>query len=346
MTFTRPEFMWLMLTIPLAAALMWLSDRARVSRLTKHAGRLLLEATGSAVDRRIRTLKRVLELLSLALLILAVAGPSYGTELVPELDTGVDIMLVVDVSQSMLATDIKPSRLEAVRLSIEDLLSTLRGERVGLVAFSGTAYTQCPLTSDYSAFMLYVRDLSVESIPRGGTNLEQALSTAVQSLRGNEDRPRAIILMSDGENHEGDPIAGAELAASNGISIYTVGVGTPDGELIPVVDNYGRQTFLQSDDGRIVKSELDEALLKDIARIGGGTYSRATQTDLGLTEIYQEFISTLWDDADATTASTGVDQETGVRVRRAPVDRYYIPLLAAIMLLSCDLLIRERRRAA
>lgn len=346
MTFTRPEFIWMILIVPLAATLMWLSDRARLSRLTKHAGRLLLEATGTAVDHRTRILKRGLVLLSLALLVLAAAGPSYGTELVPEPDRGVDIILVVDVSQSMLATDIKPSRLEAVRLSIEDLVSTLLGERVGLVAFSGTAYTQCPLTSDYSAFMLYVRDLSVESIPRGGTNLEQALNAAIQSLGGNEDRPRAIILMSDGENHEGDPIAGAKLAASNGISIYTVGVGTPDGELIPILDDYGRQTFLQSGDGLIVKSELDEALLKDVARIGSGRYSRATETDLGLTDIYQEFIATLSDDVDAIISSTGLDQENGVRVRRAPVDRYYISLLAAIVLLLCDLLVHERRRVA
>lgn len=343
MTFARPEFIWLILAVPLVAALMRLSDLAQSSRLSRYSGPLMSKATSAAINARMRAAKRVLILLSLALMALAAAGPSYGTALVYEPDAGVDIMLAVDVSRSMLAQDILPSRLEAVRLSIEDLVRNLRGERIGLVAFSGTAFTQCPLTSDYSAFLLYVRDLSVESIPRGGTNLEQALATATKSLGDSGDRPRIIILLSDGENHEGDPVAAAKLAAKQGITIYTIGVGTPEGEIIPIVDEYGRLSYVQTDDGRIVKSQLDEVLLQEIARIGGGMYHRAVQTDLGLSEIYREFIASLGAGSTGGSADS-LQANTGPRARTVPIDRYYVPLLAAIALLSCELLTVERRK--
>lgn len=342
MTLARPEFVWLILTVPLAALLMRVSDRMRLSRLSKHSGPLMAQAASTAINPRARAAKRSLLLVALALLAITAAGPSYGTALVPESDAGVDIMLVVDVSRSMLASDILPSRLEATRLSIQDLTRSLRGERIGLVAFSGTAFTQCPLTSDYSAFLLYVRDLSVASIPRGGTNLEQALAIAAESLGNEGDRPRVIILLSDGENHEGDPVAAARLAADHGIAIYTVGVGTPEGEIIPVVDEYGRQSYIQTDDGRIVKSELDEALMQEIARVGGGNYRRAVQTDFGLTSIYAELITSLRSDAIDSMGVSSTD--TGMRMRNVPVDRYYIPLFIVIVLLSLDLLVAERRR--
>lgn len=343
MTFARPELLWLILAVPFAYVLMRLSDRAQLSRLSKYSGPLIAEAANAAINPRGRAVKRAFLLITLALLALSAAGPSYGTTQVPEFDAGVDIMLAVDVSRSMLANDILPSRLEAARLSIQDLTRNLRGERIGLVAFSGTAFTLCPLTSDYSAFLLYLRDLSVESIPRGGTNLEQALTTAVRSLDGDGDRPRIIILLSDGENHEGNPIAAARLAADRGITIYTVGVGTLEGEIIPIVDEYGRQSYLQTSDGRIVKSELHESLLQEIAHIGGGEYRRAVQADFGLTEIYDAFIASL---RGETADSVDVSQsDARVRARNVPVDRYYIPLFATVALICCELLIAERRRS-
>ncbi|NLU42248.1 MAG: VWA domain-containing protein [Firmicutes bacterium] len=345
MTLARPEFMWLMLLIPAAAVLMWLSDQAKRTRVSRHGGPLLARTVNSSVDHWIKLLKRVMLLTSLALLVLAIAGPSYGTELIPEIDIGVDIMLVVDVSKSMLATDILPSRLESVRLSIQDLVRNLRGERIGLVAFSGTAFVQCPLTSDYSAFLMYARDLSVASIPRGGTNIEQALMTAVGALDRDENRSRVIILLSDGENHEGDPIAGAEYALSKGMAVYVVGIGSLEGEIIPVVDDLGRQTYLRTEDGQVVKSSLDENLLADIARAGGGRYSRASQTDLGLLRVYDEYIDTLSTDLGyGVTAQAGPHAEGGQRMRSVPVDRYYIPLLIAVVLLACEMVISERRR--
>ena len=152
MTLARAEFLWLMMLIPATAMLMWLSDRAKRSRVSRRGGPLLVRAVYSSVDHSVKLVKRVMLLTSLALLVLAIAGPSYGTELIPEADIGVDIMLVVDVSKSMLATDILPSRLESVRLSVQDLVRNLCGERIGLVAFSGTAFVKCPLTSDYSAY--------------------------------------------------------------------------------------------------------------------------------------------------------------------------------------------------
>ncbi len=344
MTLARPEFMWLMLLIPATALLMWLSDRAKRSRVSRHGGPLLTRAVDSSVDHSIKLLRRVMLLTSLALLVLAIAGPSFGTELIPEADIGVDIMLVIDVSKSMLATDILPSRLESVRLSVQDLIRNLRGERIGLVAFSGTAFVQCPLTSDYSAFMMYARDLSADSIPRGGTNLEQALITAVEALDRDEDRSRVIILLSDGENHEGDAVAGAEYASDRGIAVYVVGIGSLEGEIIPVIDDFGRQTYLRTEDGQVVKSSLDEKLLADIARTGGGRYSRASQTDLGLLGIYNDYIETLSTELgyDAT-AQAGPQAEGGQRMRRVPVDRYYIPLFAALVLLACEMAISERR---
>jgi Ca-activated chloride channel family protein len=337
--------MWMMVAVPATAMLMWLSDRAKRSRVSRHGGPLLAKTVDSSVDHSIKLLKRTMLLTSLALLVLAAAGPSYGTELIPETDIGVDIMLAVDVSKSMLAADILPSRLEAVRLSIQDLVRNLRGERIGLIAFSGTSFVQCPLTSDYSAYMMYARDLAVDSIPRGGTNIERALVAAVEALDGDEHRSGVIILLSDGENHEGNPIEGVEYASSKGIAVYVVGIGSLEGEIIPVVDDMGRQTYLRTKDGQVVKSSLDERLLADIARTGGGKYSRASQTDLGLLRIYDEYIDTLLAGMRNETAAQAVSQvERGQRMRSVPVDRYYIPLLVAVVLLACEMVISERRR--
>jgi Ca-activated chloride channel family protein len=345
MTLARAEFMWLMMLIPATAMLMWLSDRAKRSRVSRRGGPLLVRAVYSSVDHSVKLVKRVMLLTSLALLVLAIAGPSYGTELIPEADIGVDIMLVVDVSKSMLATDILPSRLESVRLSVQDLVRNLRGERIGLVAFSGTAFVQCPLTSDYSAYMMYARDLSVDSIPRGGTNIERALVTAVEALDRDEERSRVIMLLSDGENHEGDPVAGAKHASDKGIAVYVVGIGSLEGEIIPVVDDFGRHTYLRTEDGQVVKSSLDEKLLVDIARAGGGRYSRASQTDLGLLRIYGEYIDTLSTDLGrGATAQADLQIEGRQRMRSVPIDRYYIPLLIAVVLLACEMAISERRR--
>jgi Ca-activated chloride channel family protein len=237
--------------------------------------------------------RQILMTLGFCFLVLALARPQWGSRWEQMKRRGLDILIALDVSKSMLSEDIKPSRLERSRLAIKDFIKGLKGDRVGLITFSGDAYLACPLTSDYAGFNLTLDDISVKMIGLGGTDISRAIREARKAYAGAAGKHKILIIITDGENHEGDHVAEAQKAAKdNQIHIYTIGVGTPEGELIPVKDS-NQGSFLKSKEGLVVKSRLDETTLEKITTASDGAYLRSAPTEFGLEALYRKKLSLL-----------------------------------------------------
>lgn len=219
------------------------------------------------------------------LLIFGLANPQIGSKLEKVERQGVDLMIALDVSNSMLAEDIKPNRLERAKRAISKLVDNLQGDRIGIVVFAGRAYTQLPITSDYSAAKLFINTIDTDVVPTQGTSIGQAINLSMEAFEKSEHE-KAIIVITDGEDHEDDPVAAAEEAVKNGVSIYTIGIGLPEGAPIPVYSN-GRQTGFKKDmSGKTVVTKLDEITLQKVAAAGKGIYVRANNTTAGLKDVF------------------------------------------------------------
>jgi Ca-activated chloride channel family protein len=246
--------------------------------------------------------------------------------------TGLDILVAIDVSKSMLARDVKPNRLERSKLAVKDLVKKLNGDRIGLIAFAGTAFLQCPLTIDYNGFLLTLDDLNTETIPRPGTSISGAIREAVDTLKGADKKFKVLVLITDGEELEGSAMNAAAEAAQQGVRIYCVGVGSADGELIPAIDEQGQKAYLADKQGQVVKTRLNEELLKRVAVATGGSYVHATQSDFGLILLYDKVISKL------------EKRELESKMKRNYKERYQIFLALAVALLLLESLFSERKR--
>lgn len=233
-------------------------------------------------------LKLILWNIAMIILTIAMANPQIGTKLVKAKQKGIDMMICLDVSNSMLAEDVKPNRLENAKLAIRKLVEQLQGDRIGIIVFAGKAYIQLPITSDYAAAEMFINNINTRLIPTQGTALAQAISMAKASLQS-ETRSKAIILITDGEDHEGDVLTEAEKAAAEGIRIYTIGIGTPEGSPIPIVNEKGEITGYKKDaQGNTIITRLDEITLQKVASTGQGIYIRAQNTNQALRKIFEE----------------------------------------------------------
>lgn len=230
--------------------------------------------------------KAVFSILAVFFMILALTQPRWGYEWKDLTQEGVDIIVALDVSASMLAEDIKPNRLSRAKRKISDLLEMLDGDRIGLVAFAGTAFVQCPLTLDYSAAKLFLDATDTDLISAQGTALAAAIRKSVSAFRAEDDKSKAIILITDGENQSGDPLKVAKWAGEQGIKIFTIGIGKDSGAPIPDADG----GFKKDAEGEIVLTRLDETTLQKIALETGGVYVRSVTGDLDLNKIYLENI--------------------------------------------------------
>src|SRR5262249_22168458 len=224
-----------------------------------------------------------------ALLVVALAGPMWGFRWEQVKRQGIDLVIALDTSRSMLATDVKPDRLARAQLTVRDLVAATRGDRLALVPFAGSAFRQGPLALDRAAFRETLDAIQVGIIPRGGTALAAAIDTSLQAFEGRQGNNQAIVLITDGESHEGDLDGAIKRAKERAVRIFTVGIGTPEGELIPG-ENGG---FFKDRQGQVVKSRLDEATLERIAVDTGGVYLRAAGAGLRLAELYRDHIATL-----------------------------------------------------
>ena len=336
LNFGAPLWLWALLVVPALAALFFRAERQSARRLAKliQAPRLRQQLAGVANALR-RRLRYAFLLLGLTGLILTAAQPRWGYETRETHRRGLDLVVIADVSKSMLATDIVPDRLTREKLAIDDLICQLQGDRVGLVAFAGSAFLQAPLTIDYDAVLGSVAELDTELIPRGGTNLGGAIDLALEAFGKNEAGNRAIVLLSDGEaTVEGEQASGVEAAkraVTAGARVFTVGFGTPEGSLIPLPG--GRKgDFVRDEDGKIVRSRLDEAALNEIARAGNGSYLRFTSGEATMRTLIQDGLSQL---------KAG---EIDARTARRPIERYQWPLAFALTCIVLSILLGERRR--
>ncbi len=324
---------WAWVVVALLGFWAW-AFRNRRQALERLADAGLLPQLAEQVDQISRTLKAAIVTLGAFFLLLALIGPQWGFRWQAIRRRGVDLVIALDVSKSMLAQDLKPSRLDRAKLAIQELLPMMKGDRIGLVAFAGTSFVQCPLTVDYGALLLTLDELDTDSIPRGGTAIANAIRDSLKVFASSAPDSRALILMTDGESHEGDSMSAAKEAAKQGVKIFTVGVGTPDGELVPITDAQGNQTFLKDREGRTVKSRLEEGLLQQIALETGGSYIRATPASFGLDLLYRDRIATLHQHAFEST----MKQQHELRFQWA--------LAVALCLLVCEPLISDRRRVS
>jgi Ca-activated chloride channel family protein len=319
--------------LALALFLIWSFKRKQVL-LAQFATSELLTRLMSHVSLRAQRIKALLIVLAASLLVIALAQPKWGYTWETVQRHGVDVVVAVDISRSMLATDIKPTRLDRAKRSLLDLLHIMDGDRIGLVAFSGAAFVLCPLTLDYGAAKMFVDDLSPQLISRGGTRIGDAIRKAVSTFEGQDKRYRALILITDGEDHDSDPIGAAEFAKQHGVRIFCIGIGTPDGSPIQVVDGVGKSTYLKDARGDVVLSKLDEQTLKKIAFITGGAYVAASGTGIELDTIYRDRIATM----------QGRELESTRRKRY--VHRFQWPLAAATFLIIIEAIMNDRARRA
>ena len=211
-------------------------------------------------------------LLSMVMLVFAASGPQIGTRLAPLDRKGVDLVFSIDVSTSMNAEDVKPSRLEKAKFEISQMIRQLKGDRVALIVFAGSSHMYLPLTTDYEAARLFLDKIDTQMIPTQGTALSSALQTGLSAFTEDDSKYKVLVLVTDGEDHEGQAIDLAKQAASRGMIIHTVGVGTASGSLIPVIDKQGIRDYKRDGSGKLITSVINEAILNDIANAGNGTY--------------------------------------------------------------------------
>ena len=278
--FANSEYLYLLLLIPLLAILYALVARRRRHLLAKFGNLELLKGLMPDFSRGRLRLKFVLYLLAFACVVLAAARPQFGSKLREEKSKGVEMMLVVDVSNSMLAEDFEPNRLERTKYAIGKLFEGLQQERVGLVAFAGEPKVQLPITSDYRMAQAFAKRLSPTLVGEQGTAIGKALQLATLSFSSQSEQSRVIVLITDGENHEDDAIEAARIAKEQGIRIYTIGIGTPEGAPIQIDGE-----FVKDENDEMVVSKLNEQMLEQIASITEGAYVRATKQSIGLDEI-------------------------------------------------------------
>jgi Ca-activated chloride channel family protein len=282
----QPLYLLLILLIPLMFIAYWLMRRWRKRRIARFGDPDLVSSLAPLVPRRKGWLK--LTLLSLALLFFAIgmARPQLGAILKEKQVKGAEIMVVLDVSNSMLAEDYSPNRLERAKLAISKLVDELQGDRIGLIIFAGESFVQLPVTSDYVSAKIFLNSITTESVPVQGTAMGDAIRTAIKSFTSESENSRAIILITDGENHEDDPVSAAKDAVDMGARVFCIGVGSPEGKPIPMDGG-----LLKDNDGNIVVTRLDEKTLRDVASAGRGLYVRAGNTEFGLNPVIDEIRS-------------------------------------------------------
>lgn len=325
--FANPQYLWLLLAIPVLVVLFGLAAHGRSRRLARFGRPELLEELMPEVSTGRVTLKFILFCLAVALIVLAAARPQFGSKLREEKAQGIEMMLTVDVSNSMLAEDFQPNRLERTKYAIGKLFEGLKQDRVGLVVFAGEPKVQLPITSDYRMAKAFARKIDPSLVSIQGTAIGKALEQALLAFSSDTEQShgRVIILITDGENHDDDALAVAERAAGMGVKIFTIGIGTPEGAPIQIGGE-----FIKDENGEMVVSKLNEEMLARIAEITGGAYVRSTTQSIGLDEVVKTI-----NEMEQTELSTVRFEEFN--------EQYQYLLIAALVLLLAEFLLLDRR---
>lgn len=324
---------WLWL-VPALISVYWLAGRSRERALKRFASKDALKEISGTFDPGKRKRKNILLVAAVLVTVIALMRPQWGFKWQEVTREGLEIMIALDTSNSMLAEDVKPNRLSRAKLAIMDLVKKLKGDRIGLVVFSGTAFLQCPLTVDYDGFLLSLDDVDVDSIPVGGTSISKAIYKSIESFEGGKSQEKILIVITDGEDLEGGVDAAIQKARAYGVKIFCVGIGSKEGEFIPVNVSGGQKRFLKGPDGNVVKTRLMEEPLQRMALETGGMYVRATGAEFGLDLIYEEKLSKL------------EKQEFKSRMEKRYNEKFQIPLILAFLLVLCEPLLTDRKKGA
>lgn len=331
MKFGNLNYLYLLWLIPALVVFYIYAFRAKDKAIKAFCSLDLAGKLMPLVSRSRQKFKAVLLILAVLFTILALVRPKWGFQWEEVKRRGVDIIIALDVSQSMLAEDVKPNRLERAKREITDLLQILEGDRIGLVAFAGTSFVQCPLTLDYGAVSIFLDYLDTDLIPIQGTALSQAIRTSIKAFSDRERKSKALILITDGEGHEGDMMAAAEDAKSEGIKIFAIGIGKKGGAPIPLPGKSGG--FKKNRNGELILTKLDETALQKIALTTGGSYVRSVTGNLDLEEIYQKGIKERLEQKELKSTR-----------RKRWEERYQWFALLAFILVAGESLLSERRR--
>jgi Ca-activated chloride channel family protein len=285
--FANPEYLYLLLLLP-ALVIIYIINHLRRNRMLRKIGdssvvsRLMPEMSGSRP-----VVKFIILIIALGSCIIMLARPQFGSKIEEVKKQGVEVIIALDVSNSMMAEDIQPNRLVRAKQAISRLVDNLDNDRIGLIVFAGDAYTQIPVTTDYVSAKMFLSTITPDMVPKQGTAIGAAIHLGIRSFSPGEGKSKAMIIITDGENHEDDPVAAAEEASKAGIVIHTIGIGSPQGVPVPLTTG-GRQDYLKDNEGNTVITKLEEETLKKISAETGGTYIRASSSSIGLEEIFKD----------------------------------------------------------
>jgi len=332
--FASPEWLFALLLVPVLVLGFWFGARRRRGLLARFGDLELVAQLTASVDHRARLVKAILLLLALALAGVALARPQFGTRVETVRRRGQDVMVAVDLSRSMLAEDVTPNRLDRARLSILRLIRNLDGDRIGLVAFAGDAFVQSPLTVDYTAAAMFLEAMDPDMMPIQGTDLGEALRMSLDALDEAAREDRLIVLVTDGEDHEGEIDAQLQRAVSSGVRIHGVGIGSTEGVPIPEgTGGPGRQSYQRDEDGNVITTRLDEATLRRVAEETGGRFVRVVPGATAFDELVDEIAAGEGDEVEAREVTQFEEQ-------------FQLFLGLALALLMAEALVPEGRKAS
>jgi len=332
MRFASPEHFLLIIPLALLALFILWAIRRKKKILSRFGDLFLLLKTSPHISYARQGGKAAILLCGLLFVIVALSQLQCGTHMEMMKREGIDLMIAIDVSNSMLAEDIKPNRITKATQEVRGILDRLQGDRVGLVAFAGEAFIQCPLTLDYSAAEIFLDVIDVGLIPQQGTAIGDAIRKAAEAFETRERKHKVLILLTDGEDHDTDPIEAAEEARKQGIKIYTIGIGSPLGEPIPITNRQGNKAGYKKDRrGEVVVTQLDEMTLQKVALSTGGKYYHATPEEMELDKVYEEIAKM-------------EKKELEGKLMMQYEDRFQYPLFLAIILIIMEIFISEKAK--
>jgi Ca-activated chloride channel family protein len=327
--FANPEYLYLLLLLPVMIALFIINEFRRRNSLKKLGETFLIGKLIPEISRIRPAIKFLFQILAIAAAVIMLARPQFGSRIEEVKKQGVEVIIALDVSNSMLAEDIQPNRLTRAKQAISKLVDNLENDKIGLIVFAGDAYTQIPITTDYVSAKMFLSTINPDMVPKQGTAIGAAIDLASRSFTPGEGKSKAIIIITDGENHEDDPVASAEKASKAGIVIHTIGIGSSEGVPVPVGSG-GKRDYLKDADGSTVITKLDEDILKRIAVSASGNYIRASNSNIGLDEIFSDIRKMKRDELESTMYTEYNDQ-------------FQIFAAVAFFFLILDFIIMERK---
>jgi Ca-activated chloride channel family protein len=328
--FENTIFLYLLTTVPILIIWFFIVLRLRKKTLQKFGEIKLVNILMPEFSNFRYKWKFVLSTIALIFLILGIANPQIGSKLKEVKRKGIEVIIALDVSNSMMAEDIEPNRLSRAKRAISKLIDNLGGNNIGLIVFAGEAYTQLPVTSDYASAKMFLSSINTDIVPVQGTAIGKAIELAINSFKKDDEKNKALIIITDGENHEDDAIKMAEEAKNKGIFVSTIGLGSQKGTPIPIIDNFNRKDYRRDQNGEVVMTKLNENLLSEIAVAGGGDFVIASNSNFGLDQIIE-------------TINSMEKQEFENKIYADYEDRFQYFIALSLFFLLLEIILLERK---